>query len=96
MAGETLLGIMRGVARETSDSRIGTELIYARVLSLNPVRLQLSSGLEISEEFIALSALCGRLTANDGTVIFAGLEEGQPVRVLKCGGGQLYYVIEPA
>lgn len=96
MAGETLLGIMREVARGEAAKSGGAELILARVVSADPPVLRLKSGVVVSDEFIALSPFCREKLAKDGTVIFEGLKSGGLARVLKSGDGSLYYVLEPA
>ena len=104
MAGERLAKMISDA--KTPDSAL-TDIIYGEVINTNPLIIQIDgSGFELTQEFIMLSQLVQDMTRSyidtnqNGQPItrtlqiFAPLETGQRVRMIKAHKSQLYYVLD--
>jgi hypothetical protein len=86
-----LIRIMNNVAKDQSPT---SNLYFGTVISTSPLKIKVND-LELTSQFIELSALCTEtFAANGTTLLWRGLQENDVVKMLRLNGGQLYYVIE--
>ena len=102
MAGEWLLEQLR--KRGGSDSDY-CDVVTGTVISVSPLRVQLSNEMVIGQEFITLGKNIGQQTIT-GTATFDGktgkisididnsLQEGDSVTMIRADGGQEFYLFE--
>ena len=88
MAGERLAKMINEC--KTPESKL-TDLVFGNVTSASPLRIRVHNSAlgELSGNFLMLSSLC-----RPGTPGGEALRVGDTVRMLRCNGGQLYYVLE--
>lgn len=98
MAGEKIARIVKGMKRVENEE---SDLVFGRVTSTSPLKVQIDSRLEVPSHFLILSRMVKDLTITitiDGkrgsAQVFRSLQVGDRVRMLRVNNGQKYYVLE--
>ena len=97
MAGEKIVRLLQQVSKEAASSPRTTDLVYGKVVTINPLAIQVASRYNITKDFLLLSSLCTEKWIGEGVnkqMLWRGLQVGDSVRMLRVQGGQLFYVLE--
>lgn len=101
---DNLAGVIRQIAGSEYERQSPTDLTFGVVTS-GPdqgLRIKVENRFEIGASHLILSGLCveKKVTVHEGRededelVLWEGLMPGERVRMLRCGRGQLYYVLD--
>lgn len=99
MAGERLASLMLKAGKDAIPSSEKTDLIYGRVISTNPLRIQLAkeSKIILTESFLVLTKLCQEqkiTVAGQEIVLWPALAVGDSVLMLRVLKGSKFIVLQ--
>lgn len=107
MAGEKLASLMLKAGRQAIPNSEKTDLLYGKVLSVSPLRIQVANEpkLILTESFLILSDLCRekkvQILLPDSTggtpvevALWRGLAVGDSVSMLRVLRGSKFYVLQ--
>lgn len=99
MAGERLASLMLRAGKEAVPKSEKTDLVYGRVISTNPLKIQLAkeSKIILTESFLVLSKLCKEMRVKIGeqdVVLWNGLAVGDSVIMLRVLQGSTFIVLQ--
>lgn len=94
---DSFVGLIRQISNKEMERQSPADLFTGVVTSASPLKIKIDGRLELGENFLMTSALCKEnVKTIDGqrVVIWRGLQTGDKVRMLRCGHGQLYYILD--
>ena len=100
MAGEKLASLMLKAGKAAIPSSEKTDLVYGRVISTNPLKIQLAneSRLILTQSFLILTKLCRemKITIAEGqqVTLWTGLQAGDSVLMLRVLKGSKFIVLQ--
>lgn len=100
MAGERIASLMLQAGKNAIPNSEKTDLVYGRVISTNPLKIQHSkeSKIVLTESFLILSKLCKEMKVKlpDGQeiVLWTGLNVGDTVLMLRVLKGSKFIVLQ--
>lgn len=100
MAGERLAALMLDAGKNAIPGSEKTDLVYGRVISVNPLKIQLAkeSKIVLTQTFLILSKLCKemkiRTEAGQEIVLWDGLNVGDSVLMLRVLKGSKFIVLQ--
>ena len=99
MPGERIVSMILDAAKNSVPNSEKTDLVYGRVISVNPLRIQVvnESKLVLPQSFLILSEMCKEKKVNiNGTdvVLWEGLKVGNTVAMLRLLRGSKFYVLQ--
>jgi len=103
MIGEKLVSIMLDAGKNSIPASEKTDLLYGRVVAVNPLKIQVANEprLQLTETFLILSALCKEkkvtLSIADTpteVVLWSGLQVGDTVIMLRVLQGSKFLVLQ--
>lgn len=100
MAGERIASIMLRAGKDAIPSTEKTDLVYGRVVSTNPLKIQLAkeSKITLTESFLILTKLCKEMKIKlaDGpeVTLWDGLSVGDSVLMLRVLKGSKFIVLQ--
>lgn len=100
MAGEKLASLMLRAGKDATPGSEKTDLVYGRVISVNPLKIQLAKEAKIilTESFLILTKLCQEMKfktpQNEEIVLWPGLAVGDSVLMLRVLKGSKFIVLQ--
>jgi len=101
MIGEKLVSIMLDASKNAVPMSEKTDLLYGKVVSVNPLRIQVANEprLQLSETFLILSQLCKEMKVTlpetmQELVLWTGLQVGDTVIMLRVLQGSKFLVLQ--
>lgn len=98
MVGEKLARHIKG--HQPKENEL-SDLVFGRVTSTSPLKIQIDNRFEVTSKFLVLSRMVKDLTITisiDGkrgsAQVFRNLQVGDRVRMLRISNGKKYYVLE--
>lgn len=100
MAGEKLASLMLQAGKSAIPNSEKTDLVYGRVISTNPLKIQLAreSKIILTESFLILSKLCKemrvKIAEGQEITLWTGLSAGDSVLMLRVLKGSKFIVLQ--
>lgn len=101
MIGEKLVSIMLEASRNGTPMTEKTDLLYGKVVSVNPLKIQVANEprLLLTAPFLILSTLCKEKKVtlpgtNQELVLWPNLQVGDTVSMLRVLQGSKFYVLQ--